>query len=50
MAECDRFVLILDNMKVTIKPTGKPEGLFCEAGDAVTMVTMIYKAYVFHLK
>ena len=27
VAECDRFVLISDNFDVTIKPTGKNEGL-----------------------
>ena len=50
MAECDRVVLISDNMKVIIKPTGKHGHLFWVAGGAVTIGTMVYKAYVFHLK
>ena len=43
---CDRDVLISDNMKVTIKHTGKHEGLSWVAGGAVTMGNMVYKAYV----
>ena len=39
-------VLISDNMKVTIKLTGKHEGLSWVAGDAVTMGNIVYKAYV----
>ena len=51
MAECGRVVLILDNMKVTIKTIGKHDGLYWMGGDVVIMENMVYKAYVLqHLK
>ena len=50
VAECDRVILISDNMKFTIKPTDKYEGRSWVAGDAVTLDTMVYKADVLHLK
>ena len=50
VAECGRAVLTSDNMTVTINPTGKHEGLSCVAGGAVTMGSVVYNAYVLHLK
>ena len=50
VAEYDRVILISDNIKVTIKPTDKHEGLSWVAGGAATIETMVYKANVLHLK
>ena len=37
VAECNRFVLISDDLKITIKRTGKHEGLSWVAGGGVTI-------------
>ena len=50
VAECGMVVLILDNMKVTIAPSGKHEGLCLVAGRAVRMGNILYKGHVLHLK
>ena len=46
VAECGVVVLISDNMKVTIIPTGKHEGFSWMAGGAVTVGSMVYNAHV----
>ena len=50
MAECQRVVLISNDMKVTITPTGKHGGLSSVEGGAVIIENMVYKAHVLHLK
>ena len=40
-------ILISDNMKITVKPTGKHGVLSWLAGGTVTMETMVYKAHAY---